>query len=185
MTQAIRRSHTALFSALAFAVVVVLLVVVLATRQPATSKIDKSPLLGKLAPALVGEMMSGGGGTFDLGTAQGTVVLVNFFATWCVPCIQEHDDLRRFADAHAAAGDATVVSVVFSDEPSNVRRFFTRNGGDWPVVDDDDGAIATSWGVARVPESYLVGPDGTVLSKITGGVQYDALEDLFARATGG
>lgn len=181
----VRRPRTALSSAAALGVVVVLLVAVLATRAPATSKIDKSPLLGKPAPALAGPVLTGGTGAFDLDSLQGRVVLVNFFATWCVPCVQEHDDLRRFAEAHAVAGDARVVSVVFGDEPSNVRRFFARNGGDWPVIGDADGAIATSWGVARVPESYLVGPDGTVLSKVTGGIKYDMLESLVARATGG
>ncbi len=178
------RSRTALFTAAGVAVVVLLLVVVLATREPATSRVDKSPLVGGPAPALRGARLDGGEGGFDLAAQRGSFVLVNFFATWCVPCIQEHDDLARFAARHEVAGDASVVSVVFSDEPANVRRFFARNGGDWPVIADDNGAAAISWGVARVPESYLVAPDGTVVSKITGGVEEQRLEELLARAQG-
>ena len=179
-----KQSRTALFTAAGVAVVLALLVVVLATREPATSKVDKSPLVGRAAPALRAARLDGAAGDFDLAAEQGSFVLVNFFATWCVPCIREHDDLARFAARHEVAGDASVVSVVFSDEAANVRRFFARNGGDWPVVSDDDGAAAISWGVARVPESYLVAPDGTVVSKITGGVEEERLEELLARAQG-
>ena len=57
-----------------------------------------------------------------------------------------------------------------------VEAFFEENGGDWPVVLDTDGRIATDWGVARVPESYLVSPSGQVRAKIVGGI-----EDLAAR----
>ena len=75
-----------------------------------------------------------------------------------------------------------VVSVVFSDDPDDVRRFFDENGGDWPLVLDEDGRIATDWGVARVPESYLVAPDGQVRAKITGGIAVSRLEQLHAEA---
>ena len=122
-----------------------------------------------------------GDGTFSLDDHRGQFVLVNFFATWCVPCQQEHADLERFAEAHAAAGDASVVSVIFSDQTSDVNRFFARRGGNWPVLRDDDGTIATDWGVARVPESYLVAPSGVVVGKITGGVSFAFLQQQLAR----
>jgi cytochrome c biogenesis protein CcmG/thiol:disulfide interchange protein DsbE len=170
-----KRSRTALWSAVALGVVLALLVVVLATRDPATTRLVKSPLVGKVAPATVARTIDGGE-RFTLADHRGGWVLVNFFATWCIPCQQEHDDLVSFARAHAEEGDATVVSVVFSDELPEVRRFFDQRGGDWPVVRDDDGAIATAWGVARVPESYLVAPSGVVVGKVTGGVQYEFLE---------
>jgi cytochrome c biogenesis protein CcmG/thiol:disulfide interchange protein DsbE len=111
--------------------------------------------------------------------------LVNFFATWCVPCRAEHPDLLRFSAAHADAGDARVVSVVFSDQPDDVAAFFAEYGGSWPVLDDEVGQVALEWGVTGVPESFLVGPDGSVRAKIVGGVEYDELEALLAEAQGG
>jgi cytochrome c biogenesis protein CcmG/thiol:disulfide interchange protein DsbE len=180
----VRRSRTALFISAGLAVVVVLLVAVLATRTPASEKVDDSPLIGRLAPPLRGDVVAGEGTRYDLDDQRGGFVLVNFFATWCVPCVQEHDDLQRFADAHAGPGNASVVSVVFSDEPANVRRFFARNGGSWPMLSDDDGAIATAWGVARVPESYLVSPDGTVVTKIIGGARSADLDRLLTEYRG-
>jgi cytochrome c biogenesis protein CcmG/thiol:disulfide interchange protein DsbE len=171
-------------SAGALAVVLAVLVVVLATSDSADKRHVSSPLLGKSAPALTGSQVTGDRvATYDLGARAGKWVLVNFFGTYCVPCLLEHPDLVRFAQVNA--DDAEVVSVVFDDMPDRVRSYFEQNGGTWPVVDDPDGAIATRWGVARVPESYLVAPDGTVVSKITGGVEYTKLADLFARARGG
>ena len=162
--------------ALGLAVLLAGLVLVLATRDSATTRMAKSPLVGRLAPAA---------GELDLAEHEGRFVLLNFFATWCVPCRAEHDDLVRFANAHAVTGDADVVSVVFSDKPEEVQKFFARNGGDWPVFEDEDGAIATAWGVSGVPESYLVAPDGTVVAKLIGGVRYDRLEEFFAEIRGG
>ena len=85
-------------------------------------------------------------------------MLVNFFATWCVPCQREHDELAAFDDRHDAAGDAVVVSVVFDDTTEDARDFFEEEGGDWPVVVGDQGDIALDYGVIEVPESYLVEP---------------------------
>lgn len=175
------RGRTALVTSLVLGALLVGLVLVLATRDPATTRVAKSRLVGKPAPPIVGESVMDGE-AFDLQDHRGRFVLVNFFATWCTPCIEEHDDLVRFANTHAVADDARVVSVVYSDTKEDVRRFFEQRGGDWPVVPDDDGSIATSYAVIRVPESYLVGPDGTVVLKIIGGIRADQLEELFAEA---
>ena len=178
------RSRTALVTSVVLGVLLVGLVVVLATREPATTRVAKSRLLGREAPAIVGESVTTGD-RFDIAGERGRFVLVNFFATWCVPCVEEHDDLVRFANTHAVADDARVVSVVFSDDPRDVERFFDERGGDWPVLGDEDGSIATSYGVTGVPESYLVAPDGRVVLKLLGGVRYDELERLFQEAVGG
>ena len=61
-------------------------------------------------------------------------------------------------------------------EPTQVRDFFADNGGDWPVVVDPDGRIALGYGVSGVPESYLVAPDGTVVTKFVGGVTARGLD---------
>jgi cytochrome c biogenesis protein CcmG, thiol:disulfide interchange protein DsbE len=174
------RRRPALWGALAVGVVLALFVVVLATREPATNRTVDSPLLGRVAPALAGESVLDGE-AFDLRDAEGRWVLVNFFATWCEPCRKEHPELVRFAQDHQVADDARVVSVVFSDEPEDVERYFRDNGGDWPVV-DTDGEIVVDWSVSGVPESYLVDPAGGVRAKIVGGVDATKLDDLLRRA---
>ncbi len=155
---------------------------VLATSKSADSTSADSPLIGRQAPDVAGETIAGD--TFDLSDQRGEFVLVNFFATWCVPCIREHPELVNFARRHRVAGDASVVSVVFDSEPKQVRKFFADNGGDWPVVFDPDGRIALGYGVSGVPESYLIAPDGTVVTKLVGGVTASGLDQILARAQG-
>jgi len=160
-----------------------LLIGVLATRDSATSAVAPSQLIGRPAPEIEGPVVQGptneGGGSgatvLRLSDLRGRWVVVNFFATWCVPCVREHPELARFAQSHPAE-QAQVVSVVYDDQPEDVRRFFAQRGGDWPVVDDPGSKV--DYGVRGVPESFLVAPDGTVRSRIIGGVTAAGLDAL-------
>ena len=174
-----RRRGFVLAAAVVVGVLAVALVAVLATRDPAQDRAADSPLVGHVAPPLVGDTIAPeatAGTAFDLDRLRGQWVVVNFFATWCVPCRVEHPELIEFSERHAEAGDASVVSVVFDDEADDVVAFFAEEGGDWPVVDGE--AVILDWAVAAVPESFLVSPDGVVAAKITGGVTADGLDDL-------
>lgn len=160
------------------AVTMAALVAVMATRPSALNQVTQSPLLHKPAPPIVGQTIAGT--RFDLGTLRGDWVVVNFFASWCVPCRQEHPELVDFARRHAGPGDASVVSVVFQDDTAAVRSFFAEKGGDWPVVLDPDGVVALDYGVTGVPESFLVAPDGVVAAKLIGGVDSIGLDEAIA-----
>ncbi len=173
------RPHTALVTVGVVAVLVGLLVAVLATRAPSTERVTRSPLIGQLAPAIEGTTLTGS--SFDLASLRGRWVVVNFFATWCIPCIEEHPELLAFHEGHAAAGDASVVSILFDDDADKARDVFERFGGSWPVVIDDQGSVGVAYGVARVPESFLVAPDGTVVQRLVGGVTAVQLDDLLAQ----
>jgi cytochrome c biogenesis protein CcmG, thiol:disulfide interchange protein DsbE len=168
------RRRTGLIVSAVVAVLAIGFVAVLATREPATDRRRDSPLIGKVVPPLAGETLAGG--NFDIDDHRGRWVVVNFFATWCVPCRIEHPELDAFNQAHARGGDAVLVSVLFDDDPASAREFFDRNGGDWPVVLDSDGLIASAFGTPKVPESYLVSPNGRVAVKFTGGVTRDGLD---------
>jgi cytochrome c biogenesis protein CcmG/thiol:disulfide interchange protein DsbE len=169
----------ALVIAAVLAVVIVLLVAVLATRAPAGERREESPLLGKAAPAIVGTTLDGD--DFDLASLRGRWVVVNFFATWCVPCVEEHPELAAFQAEHAAEGDAALVSVLFADTVRDATEFFDENGGGWPVVVDDEGAVGVDYGVARVPESFLVAPSGIVVQRLVGGVTAAQLDAVIAQ----
>lgn len=179
------RRHTARYVAIALGVVLALLVAVFATRESYDARIESSPLVGQPAPALTGQSIVGEPVRFDIGGGSGEWTVVNFFASWCTPCKVEHPELVTFSQRHALAGDARVVSVVFDDERADVERFFAERGGDWPVLDDPDGRVALDWGVLKLPESYLVDPDGLVRGKIAGGVTADFLDGVLAEAQGG
>jgi cytochrome c biogenesis protein CcmG/thiol:disulfide interchange protein DsbE len=174
VAEAPARRRTGLIVSAVVAVLAVGFVAVLATREPATDRRRDSPLIGRVVPPLAGETLAGG--SFDIDRQQGRWVVVNFFATWCVPCVIEHPELDAFDRAHRPTGDAVLVSVLFDDDPASARTFFERNGGTWPVVLDDDGLVASAFGTPKVPESYLVTPNGRVALKFTGGVTQDGLD---------
>ncbi len=168
--------------AVAVAVPMAIFVAILATRAPAATRAADSPLLSQPAPDVSADTIDGA--HLRLSDLRGKWVLVNFFATWCIPCVEEHPDLVNFSTAHEQAGDAQIVGVVYSDSVGAVKDFRAQKGGTWPMLTDPDGKIALDFGVSGVPESFLINPEGIVVSKIIGGIQRPELERLLARAKG-
>lgn len=153
--------------------------VVLATADPGTSDEASSPLLGKPAPTVVSSVIDGG--PFDLARRKGSWVVLNFFNSTCVPCIREHPELVAFAAAQRASEEPVeLYTIVNDDSDAAVRSFFTANGGDWPKVRDDDGAIAVAFGVAKVPETWVIDPTGWVRLRVLGELTPGFLEARIA-----
>ncbi len=162
-------------------VAVLALVLVLVVSPGDDGSAPGSPLVGRLAPELAGTTMSGD--SFDIDHHRGQWVLVNFFATWCPPCVEEHPQLVSFSERNR--GDVQVVSVAFDDtEIDKVEAFFAENGGDWPVLTGGASGASLDYGVKRLPESFLVDPSGVVAVKINGGVTAAQLEAHIAAAAG-
>lgn len=173
-----RRRHTALWSAAGLAVVLGLFIAILATRPTAVGVSVRSPLLGKPAPDASGVTIDGA--HTALSDLRGRWVILNVFATWCVPCRAEHPDLVAFAAEHQAAGDVSLFGLVYADTPDAVRQYRTQNGGSWPMLEDPDGRTALNFGVSGVPESFVISPDGVVVAKYVGGVRLAQLDRVIA-----
>lgn len=171
-----RRGRVAPIVTAVVAVVLLGLVLVMATSPLASERQTTSPLIGNLAPAISGTTLDGG--TVDIDRYRGRWVLVNFFATWCTPCIEEHPELVDFHERRSATGEATVITVVVETPEEEARRFFAENGGDWPVVLDPEARTSLAYGMVRVPETFLVAPDGTVVRRLIGGVTAAQLDGL-------
>ena len=160
-----RPRRAALFVAIPVAIAMVLLVAVLITRKSAADRADFNPLDDKPAPAIDGTTLDGK--PFSLDQLRGKWVVVNFFATWCVPCQQEHPDLVSFAQEHSQVDDnVQLISVVFNDDLQKVKDFYAERGGTWPVVSGDDGRMALDYSVVRVPDTYIVDPFGVVRARL-------------------
>ena len=98
-------------------------------------------------------------------TAGGKLTLVNFWASWCVPCRQEHPVILQLSKDPRI----TVVGVNYKDGAENALRFLGELGNPFSAIGlDPAGRMAIDWGVYGIPESYLVGPDGTILYKRVG-----------------
>jgi cytochrome c biogenesis protein CcmG/thiol:disulfide interchange protein DsbE len=176
------RGRTALTISALIGIVVAALIVLLATRDPATERASKTALLGQLAPAVAGTTIDGDHVTID--DYRGRFVVVNFFGSWCVPCLNENPQLKAFDAEHRAAGDAVLIGVTFDDKAKDAREFFAEHGGGWPVIDDPENSIGVAYGIAQVPESWVIAPDGTVLERFAGEVTKDDLDRALAHWSG-
>lgn len=127
-----------------------------------------SALVGGEAPSVAGETLSGD--SLALADLRGDVVVLNFWASWCVPCRTEHAVLRRVEREY---DDVRVVGVVYQDSRDAAVRFMDRLGGDWPSLLDPASRIAIDYGVYGVPETFFIAPGGTVARKHVGPVTWD------------
>ncbi len=164
--------NTARITAIIVGLIVVALIALLAFGGPGTDAAS-SRLVDKRVPAVAGETLDGG--TYDIDAARGRWVLVNFFATWCPGCIDEHPDLVEIEQYGIDTGAIDVVSIVFDDDPDKVAQLFDELGGSWPVLDDPK--LAVTFQIAQVPESFLIDPSGVVVAHATGGIK---AEDILA-----
>jgi cytochrome c biogenesis protein CcmG/thiol:disulfide interchange protein DsbE len=125
-----------------------------------------SALIGQPAPAtqlppLEGVDLPG----FDPQALAGRVTLVNVWASWCVPCRQEHPVLMELA----RQGRVDIAGFNYKDKPENARRFLAELGNPYTVlVTDESGRVAIDWGVYGIPETFLVGKDGAIAWKHVG-----------------
>jgi cytochrome c biogenesis protein CcmG/thiol:disulfide interchange protein DsbE len=131
------------------------------TPPPSVSTAARTYPPGTPAPALRLEGLDGG--RVDLAALRGRPVVVNFWATWCEPCVREFPLLARAAAGHRAARLA-VVGVLYEDQPDAARAFVRQHGGTWPMGMDADGRTAAAWDVVGLPHTFFVRPDGTLAS---------------------
>ncbi|MFT3852544.1 MAG: TlpA disulfide reductase family protein [Ilumatobacteraceae bacterium] len=168
--------------ALGVAVVVAALFVVLASSDSEHADTVTNFAVGQPAPALQTTTLDGK--PFDLSRRKGSWVVLNFFNTQCLPCRAEHPDLLKFAEQQASLGVAgaelyTVMNG--SDTDDAVRQWFADNGGNWPVLEDPGGTFGVSLGVAQVPETWIVDPQGIIVDRIPSQITADGLSQRLQR----
>ncbi len=165
-------------------VALIALAVVLATRPPNQAASLDSPLVGKPAPPIVATAFNGA--HVSLAADRGRYVVINFFASWCPPCQEEEPNLVDFAFEQTRSPDpAVLLSVDIDDTVSAGRAFVDRWGATWANVPDRGGAIASAYGVASPPMTFLVDPRGVILAAWAGPITASQLESKLAAAREG
>jgi cytochrome c biogenesis protein CcmG/thiol:disulfide interchange protein DsbE len=140
------------------------------------------PLIWKQAPtwpaSLDGALADGRVGLSEL---RGHVVVVNFWASWCVPCKKEAPLLAASARAHA--GDVVFLGIDVQDFKTDARRFLERYGANFPSVRDGGGAMYSAYGLTGLPETYYLDRRGRIVAHDAGQVERADLERGIGAAT--
>ena len=142
-----------------------------------------SALIGKPVPQFAigpieGLDAAGGGGarpgisSADL--SSGEVTIVNVWASWCGPCIQEHPQLIALKQQHGLR----LVGINYKDDPAAARRFLARYGNPFDAIGaDKNGRVAIDWGVYGVPETYVIDGTGRIAFKFVGPLSTSAIRN--------
>ncbi len=143
-----------------------------------------SPLPGRDAPRFsLAAMAPGPMGTaadedtVHLADHSGQVVVLNFYASWCLACRDEHAVLSMMASRYQGQ-PVHFYGVVYDDKPENMRRWIQEMGGQaYPSLMDPDSRTAIDYGLYGVPETFFIGPDGRVAFKQVGPVTPDVVSE--------
>ena len=141
------------------AAILVIAFVPLGRTDPQRVVVGGSPLYGKPAPPL--DLPTLDGERVRLSDLRGRPVLVNFWASWCIPC---RDEFPLMVEAYARHGDddLEILGVVHDDSAEDARAFAEDYGATWPILDDADDVAWEDWLGIGVPQSYFVDRDGIV-----------------------
>lgn len=133
----------------------------------------RTPLIGKPAPTFA-LLEVGTGRTIDLASLKGKPVILNFWATWCGPCWEEHPVL--VANARTLP-DVQFLGVVFQDEDRKILDFLQQRGSSYPTVVDERGKTAIAYGVGGIPETYFIDAQGIIRAKYNGPMSTEILQE--------
>ena len=152
-------------AALAAGVVLLLVAAAFGTRFGEDPGLVDSPLIGQTAPTFELEELDEGG-VWSSVESDAEVLVVNFWASWCVPCREEHPALTAAARSYERQG-VQFVGIVYQDSRDQAREFLDELGRGYPNLLDPDSRTAIDFGVFGIPETFFIA-DGTVVAKVTG-----------------
>jgi cytochrome c biogenesis protein CcmG/thiol:disulfide interchange protein DsbE len=169
---------------LSIVVAISALVVVLVLAFRRAPQDLRTGTVGKPAAAFSLQKLDGSG-MLTVAPTDGKVVVVNFFASWCIPCKEENPALVRVYERYRAS-DVVFVGVLYQDARDSGLKYVKDNGVTWPTASDDDGRVAFSYGVFGIPETYFIGADGVIAGRHIGPIDettlVNGIETLRARA---
>ena len=119
------------------------------------------------------------GNPIHLADLRGRPVIVNFWASWCGPCVEEFPLLRDAVAEHADDGLA-VIGIVFDDRSETARGFMRRNEATWAAAMDPGQRVADAYGILSVPETFFIGRDGTIVARQIGQFSAPSLDEKLA-----
>jgi cytochrome c biogenesis protein CcmG/thiol:disulfide interchange protein DsbE len=108
-------------------------------------------------------------------------VIVNFWASWCVPCRNEFPLFKEKLAELGPTDGLEMIGVLYKDEPELAQAFLDDMGATWPTVDDPDGALAKAYRTVAPPQTYFIDADGVVRGIQIGEVQASDFDTQYAK----
>lgn len=122
------------------------------------------------------------GQSFTLSQQAGKVVLLNFWATWCGPCVGELPDIQKLYDEYSTGDEVVILTINAGESTSTAQSFMNQRGYTFPVVCDTKNALSYAYGVNAIPRTVVFGKDGTVKSDLVGARSYETFKDAVTEA---
>ncbi|MCB0166378.1 MAG: redoxin domain-containing protein [Anaerolineae bacterium] len=115
------------------------------------------------------------GETISLAELEGRWVLINFWATWCHPCVKEMPYLQHLADEY----DVAVLGVNFNESAASVTKFVDEHNLSFPILMNPDDVTLTMYQARSLPRTFIIAPDGTIALQIIGELTPETLDTWF------
>jgi thiol-disulfide isomerase/thioredoxin len=120
-------------------------------------------------------LMDAGGETFRVEDFKDRVTLINFWASWCGPCVEEIPSLNRLKEAMQGK-PFQLISINYAETPQRIHEFMKRVAVDFPVLMDSDGQVTAQWKVVAYPSTFVIGPGGTIQYGVNAAIPWDTEE---------
>jgi DsbE subfamily thiol:disulfide oxidoreductase len=137
--------------------------------------------VGRPAPEL--SLRDTTGKTYTLSALRGSVVFINFWASWCQPCKEEMPSLQALYNRFKGDPRFRLVTILYRDDYERARALMKEGNYEFPVYLDTEGRSAVAYGVTGVPETYIVDKKGILREKVIGPADWNSPQAISAVAT--
>lgn len=119
------------------------------------------------------------GDSFTLSEQAGNVVLINFWATWCGPCVEEMPALQDLYEEYGDSDNVKIILINAGESSQTVHRFLSQNGYTMPCIYDTDNTVNDQYGVTGIPYTVIFNKDGTVAETFEGSYGCEKQYELY------